>query len=111
MPFICYLHSRCSLTDFPFFSSYSISRGSGNSFWYSPMLPADESPLMAFLHPLMRPQEEDNLFTTYLHPLKMLPAEHLNIHQQQQNQWYQNYSGKGFDTSQAKFYDSAMQTY
>jgi hypothetical protein len=60
-------------------------------------------------------QEEDNLFATYLHPPKMLPAEDSNVHQQQQNQQqnqrHQNYSGEGFNTSQAEFYDSAMQTY
>ncbi|KAF9231851.1 hypothetical protein BU15DRAFT_90809 [Melanogaster broomeanus] len=121
-------HSRSSSMDFPFFSSYSIFRGSGKAFWHPPMLAADRSPQfnhppmlpaeespMDFLHPPMLPQEEDNLFATYLQPPKMLPAEDSNVHQQQQNQQqnqrHQNYPGEGFGTSQTEFYDSVMQTY
>jgi len=91
-------HSRRSSMDFPFFTPYSVFRGSGNAFWHPPMLPTDrspqfihppmlpaEEPTMDFLHPPMLPQEEDNLFATYLHPPMMLPAEDPNMqHQSQQ---------------------------
>ncbi|KAH7923014.1 hypothetical protein BV22DRAFT_1036849 [Leucogyrophana mollusca] len=123
-------HSRRSSMDFPFFSSYSIFRGSGNAFWHPPMLPTDRSPQfihppmlpteespMDFLHPPMLPQEEDNLFATYLHPPMMLPAEDqgnqgMNVHQQQQQQQQHGaYASDGYG-KQAEFYDSAaMQTY
>ncbi|EIW74927.1 hypothetical protein CONPUDRAFT_169821 [Coniophora puteana RWD-64-598 SS2] len=68
--------------DFPFFSSYNIFRGSGNTFWhppmlstadrsppfaYSPMLPEDKS-LMGFLHLHMLPTNEANLYSSFLHP-------------------------------------------
>ncbi|KAF9231063.1 hypothetical protein BU15DRAFT_82865 [Melanogaster broomeanus] len=69
------------------------------------ILPAEELP-MDFLHPLMLPQEEDNLFSTYLQPPKMLPTEDPNVHQQ-----HQTYSDESFGTSQTEFYDSVMQTY
>lgn len=111
-------HSRRSSMDFPFFSSYSVFRGSGNAFWHPPtvaadrspqlvhppMLPAEDSP-MDFFHPPMLPQDEDNFFATYLHPPMLLPAEDSNV--QHQNHPQQNYNS----AAQAEFYDSAMQTF
>lgn len=89
-------HSRRSSMDFPFFTPYSVFRGSGNAFWHPPMLPTDrspqfihppmlpaEEPTMDFLHPPMLGQEEDNLFATYLHPPMMLPTEDQHMPQQQ----------------------------
>lgn len=113
-------HSRRSSMDFPFFSPYSVFRGSGNAFWHPttlaadrspqlihpPMLPADDSP-MDFLHPPMLPQDEDNFFATYLHPPMLLPAEDSNAQHQHQQQNQQNYNS----STQAEFYESAMQTF
>lgn len=109
-------HSRRSSMDFPFFSSYSVFRGSGNAFWHPPMLAADRSPQlihppmlpaedspMDFLHPPMLPQDEDNFFATYLHPPMLLPEDVPQRHQQQNQQ--------GYNSASAEFYDSAMQTY
>ncbi|KAH0833816.1 hypothetical protein J3R83DRAFT_10977 [Lanmaoa asiatica] len=113
-------HSRRSSMDFPFFSSYSVFRGSGNAFWHPPMLAADRSPQlvhppmlpaedspMDFFHPPMLPQDEDNFFATYLHPPMLLPAEDSNAQHQHQQQNQQNYNS----SAQAEFYDSAMQTF
>ena len=116
-------HSRRSSMDFPFFSSYSVFRGSANAFWHPPALAADRSPqlvhppmlpaedtAMDFFHPPMLLQDEDNFFATYLHPPMLLPAEdstpqHQHQHQQQTPQSYSS-------SAQAEFFDSsAMQTF
>ncbi|KAH7882009.1 hypothetical protein F5I97DRAFT_382589 [Phlebopus sp. FC_14] len=134
-------HSRRSSMDFPFFAPYNILRGSGNTFWHPPMLPADRSPqfihppmlptttgvedahMSDFLHPPMLPQEEENLFATYLHPPMLLPEDHHSPqHQQQveqQHQHQQQGQGQGQQgpsqqsryAPQTDFYDSTMQAY
>lgn len=113
-------HSRRSSMDFPFFSSYSVFRGSGNAFWHPPTLAADRSPQlvhppmlpaedsqMDFFHPPMLPQDDDNFFATYLHPPMLLPAEDSSTQHQHQQQNQQNYGS----STQAEFYDSAMQAF
>ena len=113
-------HSRRSSMDFPFFSSYSVFRGSANAFWHPTTLAADRSPQlvhppmlptedsqMDFFHPPMLPQDEDNFFATYLHPPMLLPAEDSSHQHQHQQQNQQNYNS----SAQAEFYDSAMQTF
>ncbi|KAG6369838.1 hypothetical protein JVT61DRAFT_13395 [Boletus reticuloceps] len=113
-------HSRRSSMDFPFFSSFSVFRGSTNAFWHPPtltadrspqlvhppMLPAEDSP-MDFFHPPMLPQDEDNFFATYLHPPMLLPQEDPNPQHQHHQQNQQGYNS----SAQAEFYDNAMQTF
>ncbi|EIW76948.1 hypothetical protein CONPUDRAFT_110709 [Coniophora puteana RWD-64-598 SS2] len=115
-------HSRSSSMDFPFFSSYNIFRGSGNTFWHPPMLstadrsppfvhppmlPADESP-MDFLHPPMLPADEENLFSSFLHPHPPMPCHDENGNSNNGG----GHGDYGNAASQAEFYDAAaMQTY
>ncbi|EGN92304.1 hypothetical protein SERLA73DRAFT_65990, partial [Serpula lacrymans var. lacrymans S7.3] len=122
--------SRRSSMDFPFFSPYSILRGSGNTFWHPPMLPQDRSPQvihppmlptddtpMDFLHPPMLPQEEETLFATYLHPPMLLPSDESpsthtsSLHPHPPMFPNDPLYNHGHSSSQAEFYDSAMQTF
>jgi GATA-binding protein len=112
--------SQRSSMEFPYSSytsSFGILRGSGNTFWHPPMMPAsqdrspqfvhppmlppvtsncgpgsaggaEESP-MDYLHPPMVLQDEESLFSAYLHPPMVLTEEPLSQQPQQTQQQQQ----------------------
>ena len=71
------------------------------SFLHPQMLPPDESP-MDYLHQPMARQDEDSLFSTYLHPPVMVPTKGQLPHPPMFSE-QRMYLG-----SQSDYYDSTM---
>lgn len=122
-------HSQRSSMDFPFstYQPYSIFRGSSNAFWHPPMAAAQDSPqqvhppmlpsedsLMDYLHPPMLLQEEDNLFSQYLHPQSAPVDESSKVlmNSLQSHSMFHNevvYTSNG--SLRSEFYDTTMHSY